>query len=165
MGRPTIAEQIAKAAASGDLEKVQQLAAKMQNKTKTKKPRVKKQKPEPEVQIEYKSEDDFIAPAKSGDERRNYTDEGGVEHVRMKTVPFIIKKRKNTWTDDQTEDMDDVEFDKKVRKHNLKVKKRESTSKIKVKCIRCNEMKEVWPGEVMNKNYSCNDCLAGLRKR
>ena len=162
MARPTIAEQIAKAAAEGDLDKVRVLAEKMKPKTKNKV--VKNKKPKSSIVYEHvkaeEPDDNFIVSAKSDKgAKREYVDEEGNVRIRMKTVPFIITKHKNTWEDNSEDLLSDAEFDKKTHINNKKITKRDPIEKINIQCCRCKRFKSMWPGEVLNKNYSCDECL------
>lgn len=169
MGRPTLAEQIAKAAASGDIKKVQELANRLSPKPKSKtKAKATKEK----VKVVASDDNgDFIAKARSSDNQAasKYIDEDGNERVRARVVPFkIVKNRKNKFVDDLQEEVEDLKFDKawqrKVKTKKIKKAKRDPVSKIKVKCYECKDMKEVWPGEVMHRNWICDDCLAAKHK-
>src|SRR4051812_39658738 len=122
MGRPTLAEQIAKAAAEGNMDKVKELAGKLspaKSKPKVKpKPKVKKPKVlsvHEQVQVNPKETDSFISAARSSNDQRpsKYIDEDGNERVRARIVPFkVIKNRKNTFKDNLEEQKEDIEYDK-----------------------------------------------------
>ncbi len=187
MGRPTIASQLAKAAAAGDIEKIKELAAKLDKQTKPK-PKSKsksKVKAKPQVMV-YEEEivegpelsspgnegtrhhtdmDSFITPARRPTYQEKFLDEDGKERVRMRTVPFkVVKNRKNKWKDDLNEKDPDVEFDRIVHKNGpVNVQHREKVTKVKVRCSRCKQIKIVWPGEVSHSNWACDDCLTSNR--
>jgi hypothetical protein len=183
VGRPTIASQIAKAAQLGDIEKVKELAAKLEidKKTKSKIKTKAKAKRQTKIKVDeteiYKPDDheetvnpfaEFTAPARNDkirDGTESYTDQDGNERVRSRVVPFkVVKNRKNKFKDDLTEETADIEFDKKTHVSTNKIKKtklqhRPPTTKVKVRCIRCKELKVVWPGEIMHRNWACDTCL------
>jgi hypothetical protein len=183
MGRPTIADQIAKAAAEGNLEKVKELAGKLKAPSKPKKKVVKpKDKKiievyedevnEPKINKNAvgvgKDTSSFIATARNPNKQRKVIDEDGQEKIVSKVVPFkIIKNRKNSWKDDQKIEKEDIDEYKKVKKKGYKPVKRDrdSVNKIKVKCSRCKDIKIVWPGEVTHKNWACDECLTSGRER
>jgi hypothetical protein len=185
MGRPTIAEQIAKAAEEGNLEKVKELSSKLIVKPKSKpKPKTKNKdiskpkKPAAGVEVyedeiieseevnpklNKKNKQDFIVSARDPNKQQKYTNDDGEEKIRARIVPFkVVKNRKNIWKDDKKSEIADIEFDKKVRK-NTKGKtvksRRDPINKIKVKCFKCKEIKLIWPGEVTHSRWSCDECL------
>lgn len=171
MGRPTLASQISKAAADGDMEKVKELAIRLEkSENKKQKPKSKnRNKTTSEVEV-YEEEvyendrvyNDFIAPSKSNKKRETPCDGDG--HVHARVVPFkIIKNRKNQWEDDIQQEAADIEFDKLVHKNKKNKKHRSPINKIKVKCNRCERIKTVWPGEVLHKNWACDECLVKNR--
>jgi hypothetical protein len=184
MPRPTIVEQIAKAAEAGDLEKVKELSKKLASKEKTK-PKAKaqpkkKQKQEPEEEYEvYEEEVDdedevseangFIAKARRSNhyEENSDSEEDGEARTRCRKVPFkIVKNRKNKWTDNVNEYKEDAELDKKLHKNGVNHgNKRDSVKKIKIKCKQCGNSKIMWPGEVKHSNWICDDCIIGSIRR
>lgn len=193
MGRPTLASQLAKAAEAGDLEKVKEIAAKLaaapkpkpKPKSKVKKKTqttqvsktTKKVRAQPETEVVEPPDPfaEFTTSAKASDKQNGegeafkYLDEDGVERVRARVVPFkVIKNRKNQFKDDLTEAAEDITYDKKKRKKikgKIKAAPRPKVDKIKVECSRCHKLIEIWPGEVLHKNWACDSCLTKNRDR
>jgi len=185
MGRPTLAEQLKKAAAEGDLDKVKEiadkLAAKPQKKvTKPKVTRTKKQKVDiidPE-DLDHCEEGDIIETEESHIFRPNnrsrsrtetYIDKDGVQRTRSRVVPFkVIRNRPNKWEDEIT--ADDLYMQKQREKHFKmlekkglvhKVKSRDAEKQIKVECIECHKKIKMWQSDLMvNINrFVCDSCL------
>src|SRR4051812_24913044 len=109
----SIAQQIAEAAAKGDLEKVQELAGKIIPKAKAKAKAKSKAKPKPKAApapetediIEATSEEaeGFMSVARKSDQPKShaFVDNNGVARVKSEPIPFEKKKRKNEWKDDK----------------------------------------------------------------
>lgn len=187
MPRPTIVEQIAKAAEAGDLEKVKELSKKLASKEKAKpKAKAQPQKKQKQTQVEeeydiYEEEvtndddeaNDFIVKAQRSSNRRgeteseDFVDEDGEARTRCRKVPFkIVKNRKNKWADNLNEYKEDAELDKKLHKNGVnRGNGREAIKKIKIKCKQCGNSKVIWPGEVKHSNWICDDCIIGNIRR
>jgi hypothetical protein len=213
MARPTLAQQLAAAAAAGDLTKVQELAGRLSPPAKKKKAKTKPSKvnkivkstkkadheeedfedyeeynpdglddlddpgnlddnsdyadnvkanPKPSQLTNVASTSDFIVAARDPNKSAVYIDENGIERTRMKVVPFkAVKNRKNTFKDNGVANAADADFDAKVHKNGVfRGEGRDPVKKVKIKCIRCNEVKILWPGEIMHRNFICDECLS-----
>jgi hypothetical protein len=169
VGRPTLAAQIAKAAAEGNMEKVKELADKLTKqkvpvkaKAKTNKKLILPRTVDDKGEVEEDAPaEDFIVTAKNPNHREVRRTEDGEDRVVARIVPFkVVHNRKNTWADDITEEANDIEFDKLVHKNGPRsCKPRPTVTKIEIKCTRCNRTFEVWPGEIKHKNWACDPCL------
>jgi len=180
MGRPTLAQQLQKAVAEGDLTKIKNIADKisMQKETKPSKTKPKNKskiktevvdlediRPGDIVEIEN---DCIFRPGKKESKTETYIDKDGVSRTRAKVVPFkVVRNRSNEWVDQPTQT--EVALQKKKNKNLDKLPKkvrRQPIEKIKVKCSECRDDKEVWATEVRNGYlFICEDCLNPHRRR
>lgn len=173
MARLSLVDQIAAAAAAGDLEKVKELGEKLNQQPKAKPKKKASPKPKPKSKAEDEVEvidpasleSDHTVPAKSN-QRKNKSTYEDEDNRRVATrEPFRPKKRKNTFVDTQKEFVSDINFDKSwYEKTGDSSVKREKVKKIKVICTRCKEAKTTTSNDFIHVGWTCDDCLKNVRR-
>jgi hypothetical protein len=171
LAKLNLADQIAKAAAEGNLEKVKELAEKLKEVKPKAKAKPRKIKPHGEAieVIDTASLPDYVVEAKSKNKKQTISYDGDAEDGEDRTVaqraPFKPVKRKNTFQDNLADSAADIEFDKSwYKKTGDTPSRREKVKKIKVICSRCKEAKSTLSNDIIHASWVCNDCLSSLRR-
>lgn len=102
-----------------------------------------------------KNDDIIFAPKNEDLEGRNFG----------KTVS--LKQNKNPFKDKMTEELEDLEIDKKLSVEPLVEKGVRKTAEfVSIRCTSCNNMDDVSPVIVGNRSetYRCNDCIVGNKR-